>query len=326
MVHCGLMFSCLECFDGYTQFENMNYDWANVEGYDSSYTDFDAGMGIDNSADCAAKCDELGDDCFGYVMDARMPPPMPTYCIIYTGKNPSTIDMVATDGMDIYMRCGSDGDSNNSEGTYVMGPTTTDGALPVCPVGSVPITSEEDCQAAGLALDGHDFQHSDSWAGNPPGCFKNRPASETRLYYNTHSSGGTAGHPGYALVCKESSQAPTMHPTFDPTQDPTLQGSDNCESWCVNHEKGWKTVCTFAKCSGCDECTSVDTSCPDWCGTSTAAPWVQKCKNWTACTTCSTCSGLEGKECKPWCSGNGQDWSRKCTWVDCNGCDDCLEQ
>ena len=39
----------------------------------------------------------------------------------------------------------------------------------------------------------------------------------------------------------------------------SIWGSENCASWCANHEKGWGTVCRFDKCSSCDECTNVDT-------------------------------------------------------------------
>merc|ERR1711879_734218 len=34
-------------------------------------------------------------------------------------------------------------------------------------------------------------------------------------------------------------------------------------------------------------------------------------------------SGLDPKKCLPWCANSGQPWATKCTFDDCEGCDDC---
>ena len=85
--------------------QNMNYDLATVNGAD--YVGGD-GSGISNPTDCAAKCDEMGEGCFGFYM-MNMTPTL-TFCNIFN-NDPSAIAIVDSPNQDVYVPCGSGTDT-----------------------------------------------------------------------------------------------------------------------------------------------------------------------------------------------------------------------
>jgi len=100
--------------------------------------------------------------------------------------------------------------------------------------------------------------------------------------------------------CPSPTPAPTSAEST-PTSAPTAAAS--CESWCSSNSNDWDTKCSWAKCSGCDDCSDDSSSSED---TPTEAPTY-------------------GDTCYSWCESNSNDWDTKCAWTKCSGCADCSE-
>merc|ERR1712050_76375 len=64
---------------------------------------------------------------------------------------------------------------------------------------------------------------------------------------------GATTAPTMAPTQAPTQTPPTMAPTQSPTQTPTTQ--QICKSWCKSNSKGWDKKCSWAKCSGCPECS-----------------------------------------------------------------------
>jgi hypothetical protein len=56
-------------------------------------------------------------------------------------------------------------------------------------------------------------------------------------------------------------------------------------------------------------------------------PWFNKCCSWDDPNEkCIDKEGVITPKCKNWCAKNSEEWSTKCGWDNCNGCDACLEE
>jgi len=110
----------------------------------------------------------------------------------------------------------------------------------------------------------------------------------------------------------------TAVPTEVPTVAPTAAPTGTCQTWCSTNAASWDSKCTWNNCEGCDDCGTTETPTQTPTETPTTAPTAVPTEVPTVAPT-ATPTGT----CKDYCSTNTNSWDTKCTWNNCEGCDDC---